>query len=168
MADMHHDRTKRILVSMPTGSHTQRRKLEGILQYVRERHGASWRLQLDLGGFVRQRLRRLADWRCDGIIAYIDNPSARRHFLSAKLPTVLIEPFLSPRSNISNRRNVVTFINDHSREGKTAAEYFLSHNYRNFAYVGLREDSQYNALRRKGFADAVRAAGSALKSFFGN
>ena len=58
------NRTKHILVSMPTTSHTQRRKLEGILKYVRERHGDSWRLQLDLGGFVRQRLERFADWSC--------------------------------------------------------------------------------------------------------
>ena len=158
MATMHQDRTKRILVSMPTGSHTQRRKLEGLLQYVRERHGDNWRLQLDIGGFVQQKLMCFADWRCDGIIAYIDNPSARRHFLSAKLPTVLIEPFLSPRSNIPNRGNIVTFINDHAREGQTAAEYFLSLHFKSFAFVGTPEQTPWSKLREHGFISRLKEA----------
>ena len=49
---------KRILVAISTSSQTQRLKLEGILKYAHERHGDSWRIQLDLGGFVRQQLMR--------------------------------------------------------------------------------------------------------------
>lgn len=152
---MPNGRTKRILVSMPTSSHTQRRKLEGILQYVRERHGDNWRLQLDIGGFVRQKLMCFADWKCDGIIAYIDDPSVRRRFLSARLPTVLIEPFLSPLSSISSRKNVVTFINDHAREGRTAAEHFLSLRFKSFAFVGTPERTPWGKLRERGFVSRL-------------
>ena len=155
---MPNERTKRILVSMPTSSHTQRRKLEGILQYARDRHGANWRLQLDIGGFVQQKLMCFADWKCDGIIAYIDDPSVRRHFLSAKLPTVLIEPFLSPLSSISARKNVVTFINDHAREGRTAAEHFLALHFRSFAFVGTPERTPWSKLRERGFVSRLKEA----------
>ena len=150
--------TKRILISIPTNSHTQRRKLEGVLKYARERHGDNWRLQLDLGGFVRQKLKCFADWKCDGIIAYIDDPSARRHFLSAKLPTVLIEPFLSPSSSISSRQNVVTFINDHACEGRTAAEHFLSLHFKSFAFIGTPEATPWSRLRERGFANRLKAS----------
>ena len=150
-------RTKRILVSIPTTSHTQRRKLEGVLKYARERHGGDWRLQLDLGGFVHQKLKCFADWKCDGIIAYIDDPSARRHFLSAKLPTVLIEPFLSPSSSISTRRNVVTFVNDHACEGRTAADHFLSLHFKSFAFIGTPEETPWSKLRERGFASRLKA-----------
>lgn len=150
---------KRILVSIPTNSHTQRRKLEGLLRYVRERHGDSWRLQLDLGGFVSQRLKGFANWRCDGIIAYIDDPATRRHFLSAKLPTVLIEPFLSPGSHITSRRNTVTFVNDHAREGQTAADHFLSQHFKSFAFIGTPEETPWSRLRETGFTERLKSKG---------
>lgn len=156
---MAHENDKRILVSIPTGSHTQRRKLEGLLRYARERHGDNWHIQLDLGGFVRQKLKRLADWNCDGIVAYIDDPSTRHQFLSARLPTVLIEPFLSPDSKITSPANTVTFVNDHAREGRTAAEYFLSRQFKSFAYVGTPEETPWSALREQGYVARLREEG---------
>ena len=49
-----------ILVSMPTGSHSERMKLEGVLQYAHEKSGATWDLEL---GVIRIDGRRLAyDW----------------------------------------------------------------------------------------------------------
>jgi len=134
---------------MPTNSHTQRRKLEGILKYARERHGDNWRLQLDIGGFVQQKLKAFSEWKCDGIIAYIDNPPKRRHFLSAGLPTVLIEPFLSPQHELETHPAVVTFVNDHAREGRTAAEYFLSLHFNSFAYVGTAEIAPWSKCRER-------------------
>lgn len=157
--------TRRILVSMPTNSHTQRRKLEGILNYARERHGDSWRLQLDIGGFVRQRLKSFSAWKCDGIIAYIDDPQMRRHFLAARLPTVLIEPFLSPRSGLRGRPNVVTFVNDHAREGQTAADHFLSLRFKSFAFVGTVESTPWSRLRKQGFVARVRACGHTCRVY---
>lgn len=157
--------TRRILVSMPTNSHTQRRKLEGILNYARERHGDSWRLQLDIGGFVRQRLKSFSAWKCDGIIAYIDDPQMRRHFLAARLPTVLIEPFLSPHAGLRGRPNVVTFVNDHAREGQTAADHFLSLRFKSFAFVGTVESTPWSRLRKQGFVARLRACGHACRVY---
>lgn len=161
------DSNKRILVAISTSSHTQRLKLEGILKYARERHGDNWRLQLDLGGFVRQKLKRFSDWRCDGIIAYIDDPADRRRFLSAKLPTVLIEPFLSPDSSVSKRDNVVTFVNDHAREGRTAAEYFLARHFESFAFVGTPEETPWSRLREHGFTARLAGRGFACRIYPG-
>ena len=151
--------TRRILVSMPTNSHTQRRKLEGILNYARERHGDNWRLQLDIGGFVRQRLKSFSAWKCDGIIAYINDPKTRRHFLAAKLPTVLIEPFLSPHSRLHEHQNVITFVNDHACEGHTAADHFLSLRFKSFAFVGTVERTPWSQLRKQGFVSRLQEYG---------
>lgn len=156
---MAHEKNRRILVSIPTGSHTQRRKLEGLLRYARERHGDNWHIQLDLGGFVRQKLKRIADWNCDGIVVYIDDPSTRRRYLSASLPTVLIEPFLSPDSKISSPENTVTFVNDHACEGQTAADYFLSRRFRSFAFVGTPEKTPWSDLREQGFVNRLKSRG---------
>ena len=156
---MANDRTRRILVSIPTNSYTQRLLLEGVLKYARERHGDNWRLQLDLGGFVSQKLKCFSEWKCDGIIAYIDDPSARSHFLSAKLPTVLIEPFLSPSSKIPPRRHVVTFVNDDTSEGSTAADYFMQHHFKSFAYIGTPEKTPWSSLREQGFVNRLKSKG---------
>lgn len=162
---MSNDRTRRILVSIPTNSYAQRHVLEGVLKYARERHGDNWRLQLDLGGFVCQRLKCFADWKCDGIIAYIDDPSARAHFLSAKLPTVLIEPFLSPHSKIPARKNTVTFVNDDMLEGETAAKYFLARHFKSFAYIGSSEKTPWVRLRERGFVKFLQSQGYSCKVY---
>jgi len=158
-------RTKRILVSLPTNSHTQRRKLEGLLKYAHERHGDSWHLQLDLGGFVRQKLKNFAKWECDGIVAYIDDPAIRKSFLSARLPTVLIEPFLSPDSAVLTHPDVVTFVNDHSREGTTAADYFLSLHFKSFAFVGTPEKTPWSKLREEGFVSRLKENGHSCRIY---
>lgn len=157
--------TRRILVSIPTSLHTQRQKLAGILQYAREKHGDRWRIQLDMGGFIRQRLKDFSGWKCDGIIAYIDDPTQRKRFLSTGIPTILIEPFLSPQSKIDKRPKTVTFINDHAREGRTAAEHFLSRHFRSFAFVGTPETTPWSTLRGKGFAERLAAAGMTCRHY---
>lgn len=150
---------------MPTDTHTQRGKLEGILGYVRERHGSDWRVQLDLGGFVQQRLRDFHGWKCDGVIAYINTPSTRRQFISARLPTVLIEPFLSPHSPIRTHPRIVTFVNDHAREGRTAAEHFLSLHFKSFAFVGTAEITPWSRLRLHGFRERLRESGMTCRAY---
>ena len=47
-------RSSRILVSMSTADYTQRRKLQGILDYAHGKGGEQWQLQLDIGGFKMQ------------------------------------------------------------------------------------------------------------------
>ena len=161
------NRRQNILVAMPTGSHSERMKLEGILQYAHEKSGARWNLELDLGGILRKLVRGAAKTSYDGIIAYVGSDTERRSLLAINLPLVLIEDLTIP-ATFPRRRNVVTLLCDHEAEGRTAARYFLDRHYRNFAYVGAEVDSDYNARRRKGFTDAVREAGLAVSSFSGS
>ena len=160
------NRHQDILVAMPTGSHSERMKLEGILQYAHEKSGARWNLELDLSGILRKLVRGAARTSYDGIIAYVGSDAERRSLLAIDLPLVLIEDLTVP-GRFPRRRNVVTLLCDHEAEGRTAARYFLERHYRNFAYVGAEVDSDYNALRRKGFTDAVREAGFPVCSFAG-
>ena len=146
---------RRILVSISTSSYTQRRMLESILHYAQERHGASWRLQLDLGGFVCQRLRNLSAWNCDGIIAYVDNPDERRKFLASGLPTVLIDPFQDVRDGAYAAPQTVVIVNDHENEGRTAAAHFIERHFRSFAYVGTTEDAPWSRRRKVGFVSRL-------------
>jgi len=149
--------TKRILVSIPTAAHTQRLKLEGVLKYAKEKRGDIWTLQLDIGGFARQRLLDLPGWKCDGIIAYVDNPKDRDTFANSPLPTVLIEPFA--RTKTQTRPNIVSFVNDYRAEGETAARHFLERHFKHFAYVGTAERTPWNELRRDGFVECLSRNG---------
>lgn len=152
-------KTRRILVSIPTAAHTQRLKLEGILRYVREKRGDAWRLQLDLGGFARQRLKDFASWKCDGIIAYIDSPAKLAFFRDTGLPSVLINPLLSPNDPSADDEKTVVFVNDHAREGRTAARHFLERRFEHFAYVGTPERTPWSDRRGEGFAAELAAHG---------
>lgn len=145
--------TKRILVSIPTSVHTQRLKLEGILKYAKEKHGDIWMLQLDIGGFARQRLLDLPGWKCDGIIAYVDNPKDRAAFANTPLPTVLIEPF--SLAAVPDKPNIVSFVNDYRTEGETAALHFLERHFKSFAYIGTAERTPWSKLRCDGFVDCL-------------
>jgi LacI family transcriptional regulator len=148
-------RSSRILVSMSTADYTQRRKLQGILDYAHGKGGDQWQLQLDLGGFKLQEVKNLARWQCSGIIAYITGVEQRRRFLAANLPTVLIEPFLKsgdpmPKS-ITARDDVTVFVNDYLAEGRAAAQYFMARHFVHFAYVHDAEQTPWSEGRCSGF-----------------
>ncbi len=145
----------RILVVIPTSTHTQRQLLEGLLAYAHTKGGAPWQLHLDLRDLNRQHLKNLAHWHCNGIIAYILSERERRDFLATELPAVFIEPLLS-KPHHTSRRNVVTFVNEHAAEGRTAADYFLKRHYRSFAYVGTARPTFWSDERRKGYAARLR------------
>jgi len=155
-----------ILVAMPTGSHSERMKLEGILQYAHEKKGARWDLVLDLDGILGRLVRQKAASTYDGIIAYVRSDEDRKSLLGIRLPIVLIEDLAVP-SAFPKRKDVVTLLCDHESEGRTAAEHFLERHFRNFAYVGTERDSDYNALRQRGFTKALEAAGQKVAAFTG-
>ena len=147
-----------ILVAMPTASHSERMKLEGILQYAHGRKGRRWNLELDLGGIAGRLTRRNATRGFDGLIAYVRSDAERKSLLATAIPTVLIEDLLAPTS-FPRRRDVVTLLCDHVAEGRTAADYFIRRLHRQFAFVGTRVNTEYSALRLKGYAEALAAAG---------
>ena len=142
---------RRILVVIPTSTYTQRQLLEGLLAYAHEKSGDAWHLHLDLMDLNRQHLKDLRSWQCSGVIAYILNNRERRDFIATGLPAVFIEPTLSaPGPNMP--KNIVSFINDHAAEGRTAADYFLARRYRSFAYIGTAKPTVWSEERARGFS----------------
>ena len=160
------NRRLNILISMPTNEYSERMKLEGILQYAHEKKGVRWDLELDLSGILRRLASSTSPSAYDGIIAYVGSDSERRSLLAIRQPLVLIEDLTIPAA-FPRRKDIVTILCDHAAEGETAAGYFLERNYRNFAYVGAEEDSEYNALRRKGYAAALANAGFRVSTYDG-
>ncbi len=142
---------RRILVVIPTSTLTQRHLLEGLLEYAHEAAAGAWQFHLDLHDLNRQHVRNLKSWGCNGIIAYILNDRARREFTASGLPAVFIEPTLA-NPLPKQPRNVVTFINEHAAEGRTAARYFVERRYRSFAYIGTAKPTFWSNERMKGFA----------------
>ena len=149
---------RRILVVIPTSTYTQRQLLEGLLAYTHEKEGEPWLLHLDLNDLSEQRLKDLKAWRCDGIVAYILNDGERRSFAATGLPAVFIEPTLAEATTMMPP-NIVTFVNDHAEEGRTAAEYFLKRMFRTFAYIGTTKPTVWSAERAKGFAERLAEDG---------
>lgn len=149
---------RKILVAIPTSTYTQRQLLEGLLAYTHEKGGEPWLLHLDLNDLGEQRLKDLRSWRCDGIVAYILSDRERRSFAGTGLPAVFIEPTVAEASS-RMPRNVVTFVNDHAEEGRTAADYFLKRHFRSFAYIGTAKPTVWSAERAKGFAERLAEDG---------
>lgn len=151
---------KRILVVIPTSTLTQRRLLEGLLTYAHASAPGRWQFHLDLRDLNRQRLKNLASWDCAGIVAYILSPREREDFLATGLPSVFIEPTLTaPLKGLP--RNVVQFVNDHTAEGATAADYFLRRGYASFAFIGTSKPTPWSDARARGFARRLAADGFA-------
>lgn len=149
---------KRILVVIPTSTLTQRQLLEGLLKYAHESATDTWQFHLDLHDLNRQHLKDLKSWNCRGIIAYILNDRERRDFIATGLPAVFIEPTLS-KPIPHQPRNIVTFINEHAAEGRTAADYFIKRRYRSFAYVGTAKPTFWSDERINGFSERLRDEG---------
>ena len=150
---------KRILVVIPTSTLTQRQLLEGLLQYAHESNPGAWHFHLDLHDLNRQHIRDLKSWNCQGIIAYILSARERRAYLATGLPAVFIEPTLAKPIPLGGRRNVVTFVNDHSAEGRTAAKYFIERRYSSFAYIGTARPTFWSDARLEGFRTRLAEAG---------
>lgn len=141
-------RRRKVLVSIPTAQHAERKKLEGVLKYAHEKAGERWDLFIDLGDRPRKDL--------DGVISYVTSAAHRRRILATGLPAVLIEDLCEPKA-CPRRRNVVTILCDHVAEGQTAARYFLDRHFRNFAFVGT--DGEWSRRRGEGFSRTVEKAG---------
>lgn len=157
---------KNILVIIPTGDYAERLKLNGVLEYARDKAGSRWNLKLCLGGRFRLPPPETCRLRFDGIIAYVQSMAERRTLLRIGRPTVLIEDLFDP-VNPTRRKGVASIICDHVAEGKTAATYLLSRHFNNFAFVGTEEKVTWSELRRRGFEAALREHGRKCAVFGG-
>ena len=156
---------KRVLVAFSKFDMTHRQMLGGILKYAHDNCASNWTTQLELRDMSRRSATKLQDGRFDGIVAAIVNPADRRKYLAAGVPVVLYEPTLAKWDRTPRPPRSVTFFNDHTAEGRTAAEYFIGRGYRNFAYVGTPEPVAWSEARRNGFVSALAKRGLACRVF---
>lgn len=143
---------------MPTINRPERLKLEGLLAYAHEKHGAKWNIELSTEAWSGD----AED--ADGIIAYVTAPEDRTRFIRSGRPVVLIEDLLQP-STYPADKNVVTLFCDHESEGRAAASYFLSRHFANFAFVDLALESNPPAIgdRPQLFGDRPQKMHACLK-----
>jgi len=149
-----HASAPHVLVTIPTANFTQRKILEGILGYAREK--GPWLFHLNTGDIAAQGLKRINLWGIDGIIALSANTETLHRLLRFAKPTVLINV---PRSIHVKRRNVVIVRRDNVNLGRMAAEHLLACGFRSFAFVGSPRAAEWSAERQSGFAKKINDAG---------
>lgn len=153
-------RKRNIIVSIHTASHTQRERVEAILDYTKTKPGDVWRLHLESIGISPQRMMDLSRWQGDGIIALVTDETIDR-FLATGLPLVALTHEYTPKMKAIRRRNVSFIVNDHAEEGRTAAHYFLDRRFTSFAYVSTANPTPWGRERGRGFAEVLAQAGFA-------
>lgn len=129
----------------------------GILKYARQ-HGP-WGIHLIEGRPNEQKLLRLKEWGCTGIIGRLYTPELIQAVISAKLPTVIFEPpaeLCRPAGPFSKCGLIRS---DSPAIGRMAAEYLLSLNFTHFAYVGDIHGSEWSVSRGNAFRAVLRKEG---------
>jgi LacI family transcriptional regulator len=129
----------------------------GVLQYA-YRHGP-WGLHIIEGRAGEQKLIRMKEWGCTGIIGRLYTPELAKAALGARVPLVVMDPpagLLRPGQPLA-RHSVVR--SDTAAVGRMAAEYFLSRKFTHFAYVGEVHGLEWSVTRGEAFAEAVRQSG---------
>ena len=112
-----------VAVLLPTSVKVSRDMRRGILQYVR-RHGP-WGLHIIEGRQGEQKLIRMNEWGCTGIIGRLHTQELVEAAARAKVPQVLVDPEERrlPKGHPIHRHSVVR--SDTAAVGRLAAAYFL-------------------------------------------
>lgn len=142
----------KVLVILPTVRFLHRQILEGILAYGRE-HGP-WQFHFETGDRYGQVLGKGRRWGCTGIVAMVRETSQLEELAGTKIPSVFINPPAGDGTNAGTPPAWVTFVNrNQTNVGATAAEYFLSRGYRNFAFAGTprTESAKWCDQRLEGY-----------------
>lgn len=129
----------------------------GILKYARQ-HGP-WCLHIVEGRPDEQKLLRMKEWGCTGIIGRLYTPELTKAVIAAKLPTVLFEPPMELCGPGGPLAKHCLIRSDNPAIGRLAAKHFLSLRFTQFAYVGEIHGRDWSASRGQAFADALRQAG---------
>ncbi len=165
---MIHDGSKRrnarqkipqVAILLESSHEVSRGMLRGILDYVRL-YGP-WALHLDSGGANDQKMPDLTAWRGAGIIARIPNPRVAADVVSARLPTVLIDPidtYLDPKHPLATCCRVTC---DSAAVARRAADYYLANGFANFAFVGEPSNMNWSRWRQEAFVARLAEAGHA-------
>ena len=123
--------------------------LRGIARYVRENQ--PWLLYHEPRSLEDRPPSWLKGWRGHGIIARVQTPAMARVIAQTRLPVVdvlgVVEGTGFPLVHV-----------DDDATGTLAAEHLLDRGFRNFAYVGLKNEN-WSASRQKAFTRVVDAKG---------
>lgn len=155
--------TPRVVVILETCVQPDREKLDGIFKYVRL-YGP-WHLHIIQNRIGEQRLAHFEAWHADGVIVGQSMLDMEEALARARAPLVLIDPLprhLAPGSPFA-RFSAVR--NDAAQVGAAAADYFLEHGFRNFAYVGEVLDRPWSQGRGQGFAGRLGEVGHACRIY---
>lgn len=151
--------SKKVLVLLSRADLTHRNHLNGVLEYMHKNVTPRWSVQLGLrendGGYPKTETLR----NYDGVIAIVNDMQTHRSIVCAGIPAVLFEPEKLAKSAGPTPENVVTFLHDFESQGESAAEYFLSRGYVNFAYVGTFNRTLWSEGRKDGFVSRLSAEG---------
>ncbi len=129
----------------------------GILKYARQ-HGP-WCLHIIEGRPDEQKLLRMKEWGCTGIIGRLYTPELTEAVIAANLPTVIFEPPIELCEQNSPLAKQGLIRSDSPAIGRMAAEHFLELRFTHFAYVGEIHGLDWSISRGQAFADALRRAG---------
>ena len=155
--------TPRVVVILETCVQPDREKLNGIFKYVR--FYGPWHLHIIQNRVGEQRLAHFETWDANGVIVGQSMLDMERTLARTKLPLVLIDPLprhLAPSSPFSRCSYVQ---NDSASVGVAAADYFLEHGFKQFAYVGEVLDRLWSRGRGQGFAGRLREAGFTCQNY---
>ena len=146
-----------VAVLLPTSVKVCRDMRRGILQYV-HRHGP-WGLHILEGRQGEQKLIRMEEWGCTGIIGRLYTPELVKVALKAHVPMIIMDPdpdLLRPGQPLANHSIVRS---DTDAVGRLAAEHFLERKFTHYAYVGEVHGLEWSKTRGQAFADTVHQAG---------
>jgi len=146
-----------VAVLLPTSFKVSRDMRRGVLQYAR-RYGP-WGLHIIEGRRGEQKLIRMNEWGCTGIIGRLYTPELVEIAARAKVPQVLVdsEERRLAKSHPIHRHSVVR--SDTAAVGRLAATYFLERRFVHYAYVGEVQGLMWSVRRGEAYARAVREAG---------
>lgn len=152
-------RTPQVAVLLPTSVKVCRDMRRGILQYV-HRHGP-WGLHILEGRQGEQKLIRMKEWGCTGLIGRLYTPELVQAALNSHVPMIIMDP--APELIASGRplaRHSIVH-SDTAAVGRMAAHYFLERRFTHFAYVGEVHGLDWSVKRGQAFAETLAEAGCA-------
>jgi LacI family transcriptional regulator len=132
-----------------------RQILRGIIRYLRSHQ--PWSVFLELRELRVAPPAWLKDWRGDGIISRITDPSLAELLRKKRIPVVNL-------NDVHSGLGLPTIESDHRAIGRLAAEHLLERGFRHFAVCGFTGHA-WSRQRLEGFLEALGATASACRVY---
>ena len=135
-----------------------RRLLQGVAIYVRE--NGPWSVYLEQRSIYDPAPMWVKKWDGDGILSRAAYPALAELVLKTGIPTVDLNEQVTGLG-------LPMIFNDHPAIGRMAAQHLLQRGFAHFGFIG-HPGVFWSDERRKGFTEAVAAAGCACDEFRGS